>query len=351
MSIRQLLTVAAVSLLLSGGMLEVVLRWARTRLLDVPNDRSSHTTPTPRGGGIAVITAVLLVTPLAVRFVGVPTLGVGPLVACLAALAGIAGISWIDDRMPLPAKLRLCVHVLMALIVVTVSVHGLTTLALGWRIALAPLLLFWLVGVTNAYNFMDGIDGIAGAQAVVAGCAWAIVGMYLGAPVTAVTAVVIAASALAFLQRNWSPAAIFMGDVGSASLGFLLAALPVLFALELQSASAPPLAMMVGILAIWPFLFDATFTIVQRLRRGERLTEAHRGHLYQRLVIAGASHATVSTVYAGFAFTGGAAALLLAYDPRAGMLALPAIPLQALWLVRFAQSLELRIRMVPPPVN
>lgn len=342
-----LLGIAALAaFLVSGTVLEVVLRWARTKRLDVPNERSSHSMPTPRGGGLAIIVAILLVAPLAAASVEATTVTRYSLLALMATLAGIASISWLDDRTPLPARLRLCVHLAMALVMVGVCMGGATNVPLTWRAALTPVLVFWVVGVTNAYNFMDGIDGIAGSQAVICGMTWMIASVFLGAPVTAIVGVVLVAAALAFLRRNWSPAAIFMGDVGSASLGFLIATLPMLFALEVRTASARMVALFAAVLALWPFLFDTTFTLVQRIRRGERITEAHRSHLYQRLVITGASHGTVSTLYGGLALTGALVALLLAYAPRDGLLSIPIIPIQALYLVQRVRSRESRGRTI-----
>lgn len=340
MSTWSMLVTASASLVVSAAVLEMVWRWARLRLLDVPNARSSHTTPTPRGGGIAVIAALLLVTPISVASIEAARAAPALLVAYTVAFMGIASISWIDDRTPLPAKLRLYVHAAMALLLVAVSVSAFATPALPWRLAFAPLLLVWLVGVTNAFNFMDGIDGIAGAQAAVAGAVWSYIGFHWSAPITGTIGLVLAAATVAFLRRNWSPATIFMGDVGSASLGFLLAGIPVLFAWEVPAEATRVFAIPIGVLVLWPFLFDATFTMLQRFRRGERLTEAHRSHLYQRLVIAGTSHAAASTLYAGFAITGGAVAIVCAHDARAGLFVLPAIPMQALWLVRFARARE-----------
>jgi UDP-N-acetylmuramyl pentapeptide phosphotransferase/UDP-N-acetylglucosamine-1-phosphate transferase len=154
------------------------------------------------------------------------------------------------------------------------------------------------VGLTNAYNFMDGIDGIAAGQGIVAAIGWGIIGLITGNPFLTALGFLLAASCLGFLCHNWPPARIFMGDVGSAFLGYTFAVLAVI-----ASQSDPRLAF-IGILFVWPFVFDAVFTFFRRLRKHENVFEAHRSHLYQRLVIAGYSHGVVSTLYIGLAGAG-----------------------------------------------
>jgi UDP-N-acetylmuramyl pentapeptide phosphotransferase/UDP-N-acetylglucosamine-1-phosphate transferase len=158
--------------------------------------------------------------------------------------------------------------------------------------------LVWIVGLCNAYNFMDGIDGIAAAQAIVAGAGWAWLGWRGGDAMTALAGALIAGASLGFLFFNWPPAKVFMGDAGAAFLGFTFAALTVLALTQsLERAAA-------GALFVWPFLFDTTFTLVRRLVRGENVLRAHRSHLYQRLVARGWSHARVTMLYAALAALG-----------------------------------------------
>jgi UDP-N-acetylmuramyl pentapeptide phosphotransferase/UDP-N-acetylglucosamine-1-phosphate transferase len=175
---------------------------------------------------------------------------------------------------------------------------------------------------------MDGIDGIAGGQAVAAGSGWAAAGWWTGEPILLVVGLAIAASAAAFLFYNWSPASIFMGDVGSALLGFLLAALP----LATETARPPAEA---AVLMVWPFVFDAAFTMARRARRGEPLMQAHRSHLYQRLSQAGWPHASVARLYLGAASAcAGAAAIGLARGgaPRLALAATAAAIAALLWI-------------------
>jgi UDP-N-acetylmuramyl pentapeptide phosphotransferase/UDP-N-acetylglucosamine-1-phosphate transferase len=163
---------------------------------------------------------------------------------------------------------------------------------------------FWVMGLINAYNFMDGIDGLAGVQAVVAGLGWALLGGIEGQILISSFGLLVAASSLGFLGHNWSPARVFMGDVGSAFLGYAFAVLPVMAIAE------NPHLFLAGVLLVWPFVFDPTFTFIRRLRNGEDVFSAHRSHLYQRLVITGYSHRFVTLLYLGLNLTGLGLALL-----------------------------------------
>ena len=286
----------------TAGAVEVVRRWAlRQSVLDVPNSRSSHTVPTPRGGGLAIVVVTAAGAAAALA------LGVrGALPGLVAGAAVVATVSAVDDVRPLRPRTRFAAHGLAAGLALAVfgpwtalAVPFLGTVPLGTALGTA-LGLVWVVGLTNAYNFMDGIDGIAGAQAVVAGGAWTGVGLVAGLPSVAVVGALVAASAAGFLCHNWSPARIFMGDVGSATLGFVFAALG-LAASDLADGVASQRAPLGALLLVWPFVFDAALTFGRRLRAGEDVFAAHRSHLYQRMVIAGWSHRRVAALYAAFA--------------------------------------------------
>jgi Fuc2NAc and GlcNAc transferase len=264
-----------------------LVRWWTTHkgYLAAPNERDSHTKPTARGGGLGIVIAVAVVTR-------------SPFVILMAAALLVAAVSLVDDIRSLSARVRLCVHVAAAAIVV-VFVGSLPGI-LGMAVTLV-----WIVAMTNIYNFMDGIDGIAGVQAVIAGAAWAIIGARSGQESLTLLGGTIAAAALGFLLHNWPPARIFMGDVGSAFLGFTLASLPLLSPRRVELCVP-------AVLILWPFVFDGTFTILRRLRNRENIFAAHRSHVYQRLVIAGRSHAFVTTLYAALAMLGAMAAIALA---------------------------------------
>jgi UDP-N-acetylmuramyl pentapeptide phosphotransferase/UDP-N-acetylglucosamine-1-phosphate transferase len=310
------MTAVALALLVTAlcyGAVEGVRRLAiRRGMLDVPGARSSHRVPTPRGGGVVIVVAALLaalVASLALRVRLTPAL-----VAWLAGGAAVALVGWMDDARSLSSRVRFLVQVSAAVaVLVGAGCWSELELPLAGQLPLSwagcPLALLWMVGMTNAYNFMDGIDGIAAGQAIVAGLAWAIIGHLSGAPDVAAIGGAIALSSTAFLLHNRPPARIFMGDVGSGFLGFTFAALPLLLAAaggHVDRARLP----VTGAALVWPFLFDATFTFSARLARGENIFEAHRRHLYQRLVIAGAGHARVSALYAAWALASSALGIL-----------------------------------------
>lgn len=291
-----------VCLFLSYIAVRVIRKWAESEgLLDVPNERSSHLRPVARGGGIAIV----LITLLGLVLFGKFDRAFG---GVIFGAVLIAGLSWWDDVRSLSSGARLIGHSIAALLAIQ---------ALGWwdRIELpwagtielewlgAPLTFLWIVGLTNAYNFMDGIDGIAGGQALMAGIGWAVLASIGGLPLGLLLALLICSSSIGFLAQNWPPARIFMGDVGSAFLGYLFAILPTFGGR--QEASLP----FCGFLLVWPFVFDTCFTFLRRLRRGERVFTAHRSHLYQRLVISGLSHRTVTLIYMALAAIGALAAV------------------------------------------
>ena len=272
----------------------------------------------------------------------------------LVAAWSIAGVSWLDDLRSVSNRVRFTTHAAGALLILLavgfwpqVELPFVSSMPLGW-LGL-PLTFFWLAGLTNAYNFMDGIDGLAGSQAVVAGLAWLVLGGIVGLPIVRLLGVLLAGSSLGFLGHNWPPARIFLGDVGSAFVGFSLAVLAVIGGL------AHPRLPLAGLLVVWPFVFDTTFTIVRRLRRGENIFAAHRSHLYQRLVIAGYSHGAVTLLSAGLALIGVVLALAWVLKlPASDWLALglPGLLSLGLWqLVVRAETRSLPLQRPTPTVG
>jgi len=266
-------------------------RWAlRLRLLDVPNERSIHKETTPLGGGAAIVavTAVGIAVGMAFgRRPEWPAFG-----GYLAGALLIAAVSLLDDFRALPAAARLAIQFAAAALMILglAGPPGLTLspipVALGWGIAL-----IWSVGLTNAYNFMDGVDGLAATQGLVAGLGWTALAALNHEPWLSLLGLLLAAGCAGFLVHNWPPATIFMGDVGSAFLGFTFAFI------TLAELRRSPQVALVGALMLWPFLFDTLFTMLRRVRRGENLLVAHRSHVYQRLVLAGWRHASVTVLY------------------------------------------------------
>lgn len=320
----------------------------RNQILDIPNERSSHTQPTPRGGGLAIVGVTLLGLLLHLA-VNPPFVATRPFCGFFVGAMLIALVSWIDDLRSLPHRLRFGIHALAAnLVILTVGTFDVVALPFLGHLELAwagiPITFLWIVGLTNIYNFMDGIDGLAGSQAVTAGLGWAVLGWINADPLVAHLGALLAITSLSFLWHNWPPARIFMGDVGSAFLGFAFATV----ALLPKQANAQ-LAVS-GILLLWPFLFDATYTLLQRLRRGENIFAAHRSHLYQRLVIVGYSHRSVTLLYTGLATIG----MILAYSfaigyPLAHWLIVIGLPTLFIALVTFVNVQEVHLRTSRSP--
>ena len=299
-------------LILSGLTVKVIRAIAESHhILDVANERSSHVGSVPRGGGLAIV--ILTLAGVWLYVAANPQIAWSALFAYTLGAALIISISWIDDLRSQPAWLRLLVHEIAASIATYkfgyLNVNGSVVFngsLAGW---LALIITFmWIVGLTNAYNFMDGIDGIAGGQAVVAALCWAATGFLMQQPFVTILGLLLAASSLGFLFYNWSPARIFMGDVGSAFLGYNFAVLPLIFVWNYQGARSPEL-LFIGLLPVWPFVFDSSFTVLRRLYHHENVFSAHRSHLYQRLVITGYSHQLVSLLYTGLAVLGTVLAL------------------------------------------
>ena len=270
----------------------MVLRRARLLgLVQVPNDRSSHHRPTPTGGGIGIVAGA---TFSALAIMPLPPLS---MLVLVAASLLVAGIGFWDDRSGLPPRLRLAGQglALVAGIVAAVPYAG-----LGAQIgAPAPLVvlaalvvaLYWL----NLFNFMDGIDGLAATEAIFLLCAAA--GLMLAQPQATLAGLplwclAVGAATIGFLVFNWQPAAIFMGDVGSTFLGFLIAVI------GLGTIAAGALSLWSWSILAAAFVVDATVTLLRRVLRRENLAEAHRRHAYQFLARRWGSHAAVTLVYA-----------------------------------------------------
>jgi len=285
-------------------------RWAlalvtRLRILDLPNERSSHERATPRGGGVGILAALLPGMVVgAIVLPGSPGVVTVSVVAAVGLVLAVLG--YVDDRRDVRPGVKLILQLAGAAGAIAVA-GSVTEVALPYLgevplgVAGPVLTVVWLVAFSNGFNFMDGIDGIATLHAGIAGLFFAGAAVFGGAAGSPWLAIPLAAASLAFLTVNWSPARVFMGDVGSLPLGFLLALMAVLL--------DPFVA---GFLFLGPFLFDTAWTLLRRAGRRENLMTAHRSHLYQRLVLAGWSHARVSVLYGGWTvLTGGLGMLYL----------------------------------------
>ncbi|MEZ5306963.1 MAG: glycosyltransferase family 4 protein [Pyrinomonadaceae bacterium] len=272
-------------------------------MLDVPNDRSSHETPTPVGAGVVFVSLSLLIaTAFELYFYG--TLRLWPFYAGGTA---IAIVSWVDDRRPLSPFFRILIHVAAAAVCVWNFVGFSTvpsTISPWIYTFLLILSVLWVVWITNAFNFMDGIDGIAGLQGIVGLGVWGFLGYQFGAIDVWVVSVVSIAGVAGFLVHNWPPARVFMGDVGSAFLGFTFGVLP-LISLSRFAREGEIWIPYIAVGAVWPFVADSVLTFLRRLISLERVWEPHRTHIYQVLVKQGSEHLTVTIIYGSLALVSG----------------------------------------------
>jgi len=302
-----------------------VLGYATHRLVDVPNDRSSHAVPTPRGGGVSIVVITL------VAIVALTAIGVLPWTVSLGMFGAgliVAGIGFADDHRHVHPGLRLLAHFVAAAWLVG-WIGPVVSLPIAGRVvdlsfAAYPLAILYVVWVLNLSNFMDGIDGIAAIEALTVTVSSAIV-YALSARVGAdmLVPLTVAGAVLGFLIWNWPPARIFMGDVGSGFLGVMMAAL------SLEAAQLSPRLFWAWLILLGVFIVDATVTLVRRTVRGDRFYEAHRTHAYQHAAVRFGSHrrVTIATglitliwllpiaIVVGNGTVDGALGLLAAYIP------------------------------------
>jgi UDP-N-acetylmuramyl pentapeptide phosphotransferase/UDP-N-acetylglucosamine-1-phosphate transferase len=287
----------------SAALTAFARRYALRRdLLDHPGQRRSHAVPTPRGGGMGPVLVLLAggASLFALDSTPQPELGI-----CLFGLAVVAGVGWFDDHRPLPTWLRLAVHLIaafmasIALIGIPHTVIQVSSIALGTVV---------VAGFVNAWNFMDGIDGLAASQTSLVAVIVLVGGLFAGSLGNAwwSFALLLLAATLGFLPFNIPRARIFLGDVGSGALGFVVACL------LLRSVAAGGLAWPVALLPASAFLIDSGMTLLQRIVSGKAWWRPHREHLYQWLVRSGRSHAHVTACYALWTLAAGALALALA---------------------------------------
>ena len=276
------------------GVSLVVVGWVRryalsNKILDLPNHRSSHTCPMPRGGGLAIFLAFAAASfALCIGNL----LDVKTTVTLLAGGGAIGMVGFLDDRWDLRARTRLTVH-LAAAVLVVVMLGGLPEdqlvrwgMAPVWAGSIFTVLV--IVWGTNLFNFMDGIDGIAASEAIFFSVAGAWLTWPSGDLGMSVALLSVAAATLGFLAWNWPPARIFMGDVGSGFLGFMITALAILAS---RRGGTP--------IEVWPilggvFVVDATTTLIRRILRGDAFMEPHNMHAFQHLARRFNSHTRVT---------------------------------------------------------
>lgn len=272
----------------------VLRRYALARsLMDVPNSRSSHTVPTPRGGGLAIVLGFLCVLPLLYAYDAVDY---ALLVALMGACALVAIIGFLDDHGHIPARWRLLGHFGAAIWALAwlggVGQVSIFSYSVDAGIIGCVIACFYLVWMLNLYNFMDGIDGLASVQAITV-CLGVSVLYGVGGHLTLYWAPLFLAFAVAgFICWNFPPAKIFMGDAGSGFLGIALGVLSI------RSTWVTPDFIWVWLIMMGVFIVDATFTLLRRLLRGEKVYEAHRSHAYQYASRAFGKHLPVTATVA-----------------------------------------------------
>lgn len=274
---------------ISWALTWAVYRAAQKRgWLAIPNERSSHHIPTPRGGGIAIAAAFGIALILLWRWEAIPQ-------TLFLAFGGggllVAVISWLDDRRNVHVGIRLVIQ-FIAVAWSLFFIGDMPTINLGYRqwhldflTHLVPLGMVWMI---NMYNFMDGIDGLAGAQAVIAGLTGGILLAITGAWDIALISWMLAAAAAGFLVWNWHPAKIFMSDVGSILIGFAFAVLSVVS----ERSGAIPL--LIWLILLMVFVVDASFTTIRRFVKGEKWFSGHHNFAFQQLLKQGYSHGHVT---------------------------------------------------------
>ena len=319
------------------ALLSAACVWGMTRVgaIDTPGARSSHSRPTPKGGGVGIVAAFLVGALVLYRFAEFSRIADPYFRAVILAAVVIAVVAFLDDLFYWPAAAKLAAQTAAALVAVLgglslpfLRLPGLGTVPLEWA---GPVLtVFWIVAATNAVNFMDGLNGLASGVAAIACVALAGIGAALGASFIYFAALILLAGIVGFLPFNFPHARIFMGDVGSQFCGFLLAVLAV----TAGRFEAVPLSVALVPMLLAGLLFDAGLTLVRRWLAGERLSQAHRDHLYQLAHRSGMPAVTVTLVHWGFAAWGGVCCVLfLAAAPVwKPVWVLAVLPPQLAWL-------------------
>jgi len=261
--------------------------WAiKANIMDRPNERSSHVNPTPRGGGAALVFSCAI-TYLMLFLFGENLTLFEPAFLAVTFAFGIAILGFFDDRFNLSVRLRFGLQICFSILSVLIIDRAFS----GDQLIMAVLAVLFLIWMTNLYNFMDGIDGLAAGQVATVSLEFALLYFLQGEESFEVHYLMLAAVAAAFLVWNWHPAKIFMGDVGSCFFGFILAVLAI------WSYFSGALALPVILILHMAFIFDTTYTLIVRGLRGQKIYSAHRDHTYQHAVQAGYQHSSVSLIY------------------------------------------------------
>lgn len=278
--------------------------------MDHPNERSSHQQATPRGGGIAIV-ITFFVGMLAIYFFGDKShIKQNYMLGFITSSLLIAIISFYDDIQEKSAQFKLFSHIIATILVLWSGIVidqlafpfiGYINLGLGGY----ALSLFWIIGLTNAYNFMDGLDGLIGGVTIIASLFFMAICYYEGSHFVYISCYTLLAGALGFMILNFPPAKIFMGDIGSTFIGFTFATLAIIA----NRYDASHISFLVVPLLLFNIIYDVIFTLIRRWLNGEKLTQAHRTHLYQLMNRIGYSHLEVSLIHYCMTFSQGLGAL------------------------------------------
>lgn len=313
----------------------VVMAMIRWPILDVPNARSAHTVVTPRGGGLGPVIAFVVGMVALYQLADFARIAERQFIGVILAAIAIAAVGLLDDMRNLPAQLRLLcqfgaamVAVLSELVLHRLSLPGIGVVELG--VLGTFITLFWIMGCTNAVNFMDGLDGLVTGVVVIASAALAVIAALNESWFAHAAAMFLLAGFAGFLPFNWPPARIFMGDVGSQFAGFMLAVLGVAAA---GFEATGQVSFLIVPLLLFGLLFDATFTLARRALAGERVSAPHRSHLYQMAQRTGVPVRVVAGLHWGFALLHAALAFaFLGLAPaEKPLVVVPAVAVQLAW--------------------
>jgi len=266
-----------VSFLASYAWVKYLVNRGASQQLDTPNHRSMHTQATPTGAGLAIVAVMVLIT--------------------LASLVGLSLLGWLDDQNKISVTQRfICFSLLAAL--ATWKIGAVTQINLTSELSLnipfflaAILTVIGIVWLINLFNFMDGMDGIAGLQTLVAAICYSIWAILLNDFLLLSLLLSLCGACLGFLIWNWSPAKIFMGDVGSLAIGGLLAMIAIYL------SNTHQVSIIAALLPLACFIYDTTYTVIKRALKGEKIYQAHRSHIYQQLATYGVNHSRIVVSY------------------------------------------------------
>tara|TARA_R110000868_G_scaffold4155_20_gene25457 strand:- start:18025 stop:19191 length:1167 start_codon:yes stop_codon:yes gene_type:complete len=325
----------------------------RLGILDEPNHRSSHALPTPSTGGVAIVATFAVGFAVVWVFSDQARLSTFHLAGFAVAAFGIALVGFLDDLKKLKTfKIKLGAQIAAALVLLAfgivftrISLPVVGAFDLGWMGY--PLTVFWVVALTNMFNFMDGLNGLAGGTAIVVAAFLCAVTFMEGSYFVYMFCYIMSAASAGFLVFNFPRARLFMGDVGSQFIGFTFAALAVIAA-EIDVSRT---SFLVVPLLFFNFIFDTIFTLCRRAMRGEDITQAHRTHLYQLLNRIGWSHAQVSLFhFAVTAAQGIGVLVLVGFGPDERMLVfLPFLVFQTGYAVAVMTVARRRGIVTAPP--